>query len=166
MTDAPVIDWDTMVDLVSLAATYDQRTIGELDVKAWSMAASVARWTDPAAVSRVIVEHYSAGADRPRITPAAITDRLRAIRSAAAESFEAPRIPDDLRGVDYPEWYRQQQAAHIDAAVSRWATSGEMPRPAAIEPAGNRLAEIVASAPEHVRPALEASMTRIDRRQA
>jgi hypothetical protein len=159
------IEWDDMVELLALAATYDQRKIAELDVRAWVLAAGVAGWTDAAAVSRVIVEHYAAGADRPRITPAAITDRLRDIRRAAAESFVDPVIPDDLRAVDYPAWYRRQRDEHIGRALRAWANTGEMPRPAAVEPAGNRLAEIVAQAPEAVRPALEASMTKIDRRQ-
>lgn len=162
-----MIEWDDMVDLVALAATYDQRKVSEIDVKAWLMASQVERWDVPAAVTRVIVEHYSRGADRQRISPAAISDRLRELRRKAADTFEDPKLPESLPdGQTYPEWYRDRMAEHVAQALAGWAETGAEPRPAAIEPMGNRLPEILAAAPDHLRPALEAAMTRQDRKHA
>ncbi len=91
-----MIEWDDMVDLVAFAASFDQRKVSEIDVKAWLMVAQQQRWDVPAAVVRVIAEHYGSQADRPRINPAAITDRLREIRRKAADTFEAPVLPEAL----------------------------------------------------------------------
>lgn len=156
------ITWDDVVELLGFAAVFDQRKADDLDVKAWLAVAQAQRWT-PAAAQRVIAEHYSAGADRPRITPAAITDRLRQLRNRAAETFEAPRIPDGLANRDYPEWLRAQRDQHIDALIERWAATGEEP-PRAIQAVPERirsLPELVAAAPEHVRPELAAGVQRM-----
>lgn len=161
-----MIDWDDMVDLVALAGTYDQRKISELDVKAWFMSAQVEHWDGVPVVSRVIVEHYSRGADRPRISPAVISDRLRELRRKAADSFEDPKLPAELPdGQTYPQWYRDRMAEHVAQALAGWAATGQEPRPAAVEPMGNRLPEILAAAPDHLRPALEQAMTKTVRRQ-
>lgn len=117
---------DEIIDLLSLAAAYDQRTGGEADVKAWLIAAHVQRWTAPAA-QRVLVEHYSCGADRPRITVAAISDAIREIRRKAASSFIVPDSPDHLPACDYPGWYRAQLAAHVDRLLDLWANGRSIP---------------------------------------
>lgn len=127
--------WNDVVELVALAAVYDQRKADDLDVKAWAQVANRQRWT-AAAATAVIVEHYSRGADRPRITPAQISDRIREIRAAAAASFAAPRIPDDLPNATYPAWLRGQRDRHVDTIVTRWAVDGaEPPRELAAGPA-------------------------------
>lgn len=150
--------------LLGLAAAYDQRTVGEADVEAWSAAGEVGRWNF-AAARRAIVEHYARDADRPRITPAAVSDRLRALRGAAADSFEAPVIPADLPGPQYPTWYRAQLAEHIDNQLERWATTGQEPDRSLPAPRNQSLAELIASAPDHVRAELQAGADRIrDRR--
>lgn len=143
------------VRLLAFCAAYDQRTVGDFDVQAWQMASGPGRWSYEA-VQRVIVEHYAAGADRPRITPAMITDALRGVRGRAAESFEAPRLPDDLANAEYPAWLRAQLAAHCDAIVERWAATGEEP-PRAVQAAPARasdLVELVARAPLEHRKAI------------
>jgi len=137
--------------LLALIATFDQRTIGEADIEGWHLVARVESWTVPAA-QRVIVEHVSRGADRARINPALITDRIRAVRRGAAATFQGPRIPDGQPTHEYPEWYRRQMAAHVDALVYRWATSGEEPPaqlPTAERPSRlgqRRIAELTAGA--------------------
>lgn len=122
---APITRND-VVRLLALCAADDQRTVGKEDVDLWFGVAQVEGWTVPA-VQRVIVEHASRGADQPRLKPAAITDRIRAIRSRAAATFTDPVIPDDLPNADYPDWYRRQRDAHRDALVHQWATSGSEP---------------------------------------
>jgi hypothetical protein len=161
-----VITWDDIAELLAFAAVFDQRKADELDVKAWLAVAQAQRWARPA-VQRIILEHYSAGAGRPRIDPATITDRLRTLRGRAAESFEAPRIPDGLPNREYPAWLRAQLAKHVDALVDRWATTGEEP-PRSLPPTAPQvgsLPELVARAPEHARPALEHGVRQIAARR-
>jgi hypothetical protein len=159
-----VIKKSEVTKLLGLAAAYDQRTVGEADVEAWSAAGEVGRWSF-AAARRAIVEHYARDADRPRITPAAVSDRIRTLRGQAAESFEAPVIPPELNGADYPRWYRAQLAEHIDGQLDRWASTGQEPD-RALPAAGNQsLADLIAAAPEHVRGELAASAERIRNRR-
>lgn len=136
------------VRLLALAAAYDQRTVGDEDVLAWQMAAEVGRWTFPAA-RRVVVEYYARDADRSRLTPALVSDHLRKLRGAAAESFELPRIPPGLHDADYPAWLRRQLADHCDTQLERWATTGEEPsRALPAPPVGvGDLTELVTRAP-------------------
>src|SRR2546425_12827983 len=108
-----MITWNDITRLLAFAAVFDQRKADDLDIKAWLGVAQMQRW-NPTAAQRVITEHYSCGADRPRIDPAQITDRLRQLRNRAAETFEPPRIPDDQPIREYLAWYRDQLDEHVD----------------------------------------------------
>lgn len=121
-----MITRDDVIDLLKLAAVYDQRTVGEEDIKGWLLAGNVGRWTGPLA-TRVLVEHYSRDADRPRIDPRRITDAIAKVRGRAAESFIAPRIPDGLSPREYRDYYREHLRAHIDDLLTRWADGQELP---------------------------------------
>ena len=125
--------YDDIAELLAFCAVYDQRRGDDLDVKAWLMVATDHHWTRDVAF-RVAREHYGSGADRSRLNPATITDRIRHMRGRAAESFDLPRIPDGLPAGDYPSWLRGQLAAHCDTVLHRWATSGDEP-PRALPPA-------------------------------
>lgn len=160
MMDHPM--WDPLVELVALAATYDQRKAGRLDVKAWFLVAQVERWHVPA-VQRVIVEHYAR--TTARLTPAGVSQRLRELRSAIAEQFEPPRIPEGLPDHDYPAWYQAQMAAHRARGLDRWAATGEEPRPAFEARGAATLGELIANAPDHVRPDLKAAAVAIEARR-
>ncbi len=117
---------DEIIDLLSLAAVYDQRTGGKRDVQGWCLVAETERWTT-ASAQRVLIEHYSRGADRPRITPAAISDGIRAARHKAAASFIVPDIPEHITGRDYPTWYRTELHMHIDRRLDAWAAGEPIP---------------------------------------
>lgn len=163
--------WEDMAKLLAYMAVFDSREGGDLDIDAWFDVAQQQGWHDPSAVRRVIAEHYGRpladGEQRRRIDAAMISTRLREIRRKAMDSFVDPKLPDSLPpGMTYPEWLRSQQEAHKAEALRVWALTGAEPRPGAIEPMGSRLPEILANAPEHVRPALEASMTQVERRRA
>lgn len=160
-----MITWDDVAELLAFAAVFDQRKADELDIKAWLAVAQAQHWTPPAA-QRAILEHYSARAGQPRIDPATITDRLRTLRGRAAESFEAPRIPDGLPNRDYPAWLRRQLSAHIDDHLAKWASTGEEPsRALPAPPPTHTLAELLACAPAHVRGELRASADSITNRR-
>lgn len=150
-TDADGVTLSQCALLLALSAAYDQRTIGDADVKAWHAAATDHCWTWDSA-ERVIREHYGQGADRPRLEVPAITDRIRQIRRRAIETFELPRIPDGLANSDYPGWLRHRRDAHAAALVHRWATTGQEP-PTHLPPSPppnqigqRRLAELTAGA--------------------
>jgi hypothetical protein len=135
------ITWDEMCDLLSLAAVYDQRTGGDEDVKGWLLVARSQGWT-VATAQRALVEHYSQGADRPRVTPAAITDVIRDARRRAAETFVEPDPPETLPRDQYPAWKRARLAEHIDRVLNAWADGALMPvtPSAAAELTGGRCA--------------------------
>ncbi|MGL5912089.1 MAG: hypothetical protein ACRCZP_18945 [Phycicoccus sp.] len=157
-----MINADQIVDLLTLSAVFDQRTAGPEDVAGWLAVAQTNRWDAPAA-RRVILEHYGSAAARPRITPAAITDRIRAVRSQAAASFDAPRIPDDLLDRDYPDWYRAKLADHVDRVLDRWAADGTEPPLGlpAIPPAVSHARELPAAAPPPVRGVVRRGVQRM-----
>lgn len=148
---------DDVIDLLSLAASYDQRTVGEMDVKAWWLVAARERWTTPAA-QRVIVDYYSHDAGRRRISPPAVSDGIRAARRQAAQAFVPPRIPLDLPDHDYPAWYRARLAEFVDEAVNGWAVGRPLPVEA-VEPAGTAVP--LDQAPAVLRAELERLMPRV-----
>lgn len=117
---------DQVIDLLSLASAFDQRTVGDADVTAWFLVSQRERWT-AAAAQRVLVEYYSQDAGRPRISPAAITDGIRHARRRAARVFVPPRIPDGVPAGEYPRWYRAQLHAFQDRVVAEWAAGGDIP---------------------------------------
>jgi hypothetical protein len=152
-----------IVDLLTLAAVYDQRTGGEADVRGWHAVAALERWTALAA-QRVVVEHYSHGADRPRITPAAISDAIRAARHKAASSFVVPNTPDHITGRDYPVWYRSQLTAHVDKVMDAWAngeTISEVPRE--LTNAQGPMELDMSTCPENLREQIVRDMSRVGR---
>lgn len=146
-----MINRNDVVRLLALCAAHDQRTVGAEDVDLWHGVATLEGWSLQAA-QRVIVERAARGADQARITPAAITDRIREVRRRAAETFELPRLPDDLADADYPAWLRTRRDAHVDALVTAWAATGAEPPgqlppgPRPNEIGRRRIAELTAGA--------------------
>ena len=135
------ITYDQIAELLAFCAVHDKRKGDDLDVKAWLMVAIDHGWTADAAF-RVAREHYGQGENRPRLEAPAITDRIRAIRKRAAETFEHPVIPPDLSDAEYPEWFRRLRDAHCDVLIQAWGATGQEP-PVQLppEPAPNRLGQ-------------------------
>jgi hypothetical protein len=143
--------WDEVAELLAYCAAYDNRQGDDLDIQAWLDVATDNNWDALAAV-RVTREHYGRDGDRPRLNPATITDRIRAVRKKAAETFEYPRIPEHVADADYPAWLRAQRDRHVDALVNAWAVDGVEP-PVQLPPAPTpnqlgqrRIAELTAGA--------------------
>lgn len=82
-----------IVDLLTVTASYDQRTVGEDDVKAWLAAAHRARWDYQTALT-AIIDHYTNRTER--ITPGHVTQTIRAHRQDAA--MRRPVEPPDPAG--------------------------------------------------------------------
>ena len=129
---------DQVFDLLALAQAFDSRTVGVTDAEAWTAVAMSQRWQAPLA-KKVLIDYYSAGADKPRITPAHVTDGIRKARKDAMVSFEPPVCPAHvLDGGRYPEWLREQPDAHADRVLADWVRGA--PMPVAVEDAPGRLA--------------------------
>lgn len=143
--------FDQVADLLAFCAFHDKRKADAHDVRAWLVVANDRGWTFDAAF-RVAREHYGQGADRDRLEAPAITDRIRAVRNRAAETFEYPRIPEHITDAEYPGWFRAQKERHITALVDAWAATGDEPPnqlPAAPPPnrlGQRRIAELTAGA--------------------
>ena len=135
---------DEILDLLSLIAAYDQRTVGDADVEAWFVIAEAEHWTWPLA-RRAVIEHHRRGGDRPRIRPAHITDAIRTVedtirRTVLHTDLTPPRgLADDPSAEN--AWRRQFIGQAKAAALAAWADNGD-PRialPAAPQPpAANR----------------------------
>jgi hypothetical protein len=156
-----------MIELLAIVEVCDNRfrKPGGEDVKAWVGFAEDGGWS-VAAVGRIIRNHYrTPGAES--IRPGDVEAAYREVRRKAMTSFEDPALPPGglPAGVSYPEWLRAQQDAHKARVIARWAETGEDPRPLPPAPMGNRLPEILAAAPDEVRPALREAMTKTIRRK-
>lgn len=132
-----------IVDLLSLIATYDQRTVGQADVEAWFTIAEAAEWSFDLA-QRAVVEYHVRGGDKPRIKPGHITDALDRVRETVrrtvlnVELLPPRELADDPRAEI--EWRRNEIKRIKQVALGEWARTGQLPRvemaalPAAGEP--------------------------------
>lgn len=114
------------LDLLALAACFDQRTVGHADARAWHAVAELRGWTFPLA-KQAVVEHYSR--HRQRLMPADVTNRITEVRGRLHETFEIPRHPPELAddGAEFVAWARRAKAEHLTAGLTQWATSGRLP---------------------------------------
>jgi hypothetical protein len=159
-----MITWDEMAECLGRMAVHDNRKGGDLDVDAWFEVAQDHGWSY-AGLRRIIREHYGAGSDRPRLSASIVTDRFRDVERLAMRSFVDPVLPDP-EPQDYPAWLREQHAAHKRARVAEWAATGVEPPAAVASVAGpDRLAAILAGAPESARPAIEAGLRQMGSRR-
>lgn len=87
---------EQVIDLLSVAASYDQRTVGTGDVTAWTWAANHGRW-DPTLALTAVVDHYTNIGGR--IEPSDITKWIRKYRQDQALRYQAPQptIPSGRR---------------------------------------------------------------------
>jgi hypothetical protein len=121
---------DQIIDLLTLAAAFDQRTVGDADTEAWLAVADVEHWTRELA-HRALIEHYRANAARGRVTPAHISDRIREARdrvrlAAVHRDLTPPRqLADNPRAE--AAWRVAEAARLVAAGMARWAATGELP---------------------------------------
>lgn len=109
-----------VIDVLTAIAAFDQRTVGEADVQAWTLAARHGGWEQASYAMRAVVEHHTFQTDR--IMPAHITRRIREQREYFASTFRCPPSPHDMRDVeDQLEWEQQHLREHIQAGMNEWA---------------------------------------------
>jgi hypothetical protein len=101
------MDWDDVVDVLTAAAAFDRRKVGQSDVTAWQVALAASGVTSKADAIRAVSEHYAATADY--LIPAHVADRVRAMRLARVENLEDVDLVRDV-DPDDPHWTRILQA--------------------------------------------------------
>jgi hypothetical protein len=96
-----IVNEREVLDLLTIAATFDRRKVGEGDVHAWTDSARRGRWTFDEA-SEAIKNYYArTTSERPFIMPSHITNMVRAERE-----YESMR-------------YRQESARPINPRVAK-----------------------------------------------
>jgi hypothetical protein len=120
---------DEVIDLLTLAAAYDRRTVGQADVQAWGALATKCGW-NAAHAQRAVLEHFDRS-DRP-VMPAhinaIIAEITRSIRARFDFCITPPReLADDPRAEI--AWRRQFTAEYIDRALDCWAAGEPIPEP-------------------------------------
>ena len=128
-----------VIDLLTLIAACDQRTVGESDVEAWHAIATQAGWTFPLA-RQAVIEHHARGADKGRIRPAHITDTLDALRNTIRRTVVRADLTPPRELADDPKaeiaWRHATLDRATQAAFDAWAGGRPLPQLApAPEPA-------------------------------
>jgi hypothetical protein len=122
---------DDVIDLLTMIAAYDQRTVGEDDVRAWTLIARAENWTTPLA-QRAVIEHHRANADRGRIRPAHITDTIRQARETIRRAVLTRDLQPPRELADNPRaeinWKRQTIHDTTEAALAAWASGQPLPQ--------------------------------------
>lgn len=141
-----------VIDLLSLAARYDSRTVGQEDVRAWGLIANEQDW-HPAAAARAVIEHakHDPIPVRPAHIKAILDAKTTEIRRALFRTDLTP--PRELAEDPLAEiaWRREYTSTATAAALEHWAQTGELPQ--ALPPAPE-----LDSVP---RPQLEAAIRRM-----
>lgn len=89
---------DEAVDLLTAAAAFDRRTVGEADAIAWHAAVGDLRFEDCQAA---VIAHYTETTDW--LMPAHVRHRVRDMRDQRLRETEIPPPPREL--VDNPDAY-------------------------------------------------------------
>jgi hypothetical protein len=93
-----------VIDLLTLMASYDRRTVGKADVTAWSLAVGDLSFADS---QQAVVTHYRE--TREWIMPSDIRGRVKAIRGERLRCTPIPPPPPELRGkpAEYRRYLRE-----------------------------------------------------------
>lgn len=106
---------DETIDLLTVAAAFDQRTVGEGDVMAWHAVLGDLDFTD---AQQAVLGHYADS--RERVMPADVRKRVKAIRRDRMEREIVSAPPAEL--ADEPGRYR----AELRAGIRRIADSHQV----------------------------------------
>lgn len=122
---------DEVIDLLTMIAAFDQRTVGDDDVQAWLLIATAEDWTSPLA-QRAVIEHYRRGGDRPRIKPGHITDTLTDLRRTISRTLLRADLQPPRELADDPRaeitWRRDHARQITDRALAAWARGEDLPQ--------------------------------------
>lgn len=118
--------------LLTFISAWDKRTIGEMDVAAWHLAATASRWT-PSRARRAVETLLVSGTPGVWLTPAHVSQHISAARREVSQRLFTRDIepPRELEGDVAAEmqWRRVIVPAVVDRYLDAWADSGELPTP-------------------------------------
>ena len=104
---------DETIDLLTLAAAYDRRTVGEGDVGAWHAAVGDLAFGD---CRSAVIGHYTDSTDW--LMPAHVRQRVRVIRDRRLDRAYIPPPPAELVD-DWPAYQAALHASRVAAADGR-----------------------------------------------
>jgi hypothetical protein len=137
--------------LLAVAAAFDNRTVGETDATAWSLALGDATLAE---ASAAVVEHYTTSTER--VMPAHVVAAVRSNRRANLRGAGEMPFPPGLTWAEEQTWRRHYTQALLDGhppSAAQLMTDRELgiaPRPTAPE----------IPAPPQVQRALDRFLTR------
>lgn len=107
--------------LLTLAAAYDQRTIGEADALAWFEILGDLRVQD---AQQAIKEHYKREARR--VMPVDVIDGVKRIRKDRLDRNRLPEPPSELTVPEYIAWQREMTRQIADGELTTTASGAEI----------------------------------------
>lgn len=108
---------EEVIDLLTTAAAYDRRKVGEADVLAWHAAVGDLDYLDS---QNAVIGHYTESTEW--LMPAHVRKRVKAIRAARVALTPVPAPPPEL--ADRAEAYKQA----IKDAVEKMASGYVLPK--------------------------------------
>lgn len=140
---------DEVIDLLTLVAASDKRTVGQADVEIWHAVANADRWTF-ALARRALIEHqrHNDVMIKPAHINAIIDAARQRARSKFTEDVSPPReLRDDPRGEI--GWRRDRAQTYVEAALDAWSHGEDMPEPEQRDALGETIRpQLSASVPE------------------
>lgn len=121
MTDEEVID------LLTTAATFDRRTVGDADVIAWRAAVGDLDFPD---AQMAVIQHYTDNTDW--LMPAHVRTRVKALR--AARLAKGPMLEPAAEITDDPERYKAAFRAELKRIAGGWSMPKEITSGTGAEP--------------------------------
>jgi hypothetical protein len=123
MTRQITMTRDEVIDVLTCAAAYDRRTIGDTDIAAWTLAIGDLHFPDAQAA---VVEHYTETTEW--LMPAHVRRLVKRARELRLAARPIPGPPPEL--TDDERAYK----ATLDANIKRIADQAEIPRHALPRP--------------------------------
>jgi hypothetical protein len=122
---------DEVIDLLTLMASFDRRTVGKADVAAWRLVIGELSFAD---AEQAVLAHY--GDSREFAMPSDIRQRVKAIRAQRVRQATIPAPPPEL--ADDPAEYQRVLTENIRKAADGDALPAQPERPAIAPAASER----------------------------
>lgn len=110
---------EEIIDLLTTAAAFDRRTVGDADVIAWRAAVGDLDFPD---AQLAVTQHYTNSTDW--LMPAHVRTRVKAIRAARLASGPMPAPAPEL--TDDPERYKLAFRAELKRIAGGWSMPKEI----------------------------------------
>jgi hypothetical protein len=127
------LEWDDVVDVLTLCAAYDRRTVGKFDIQAWLDALKIAGVTSREDALQAVRVHHAGTTDWCK--PSHVAAGVRSIRSErfhnVTDSELMAGVDESTPGVQWVAILRSRKARIADGATIPQAI-GAVPAPSEI----------------------------------